>query len=381
MIKKVVSSKLKDTFLQLIRLGIGTSKDVKFLNDVNWSQFKALADAQGLTAVVLDGIEQLKSLNVQGVQGPDQRFLLQWIGEVMQNYETRYVTYEKAISSLAGFYNQHGYKMMALKGYACSLDWPKPKHRPCGDIDIWLFGKQKKADAALDEWFKSSSGSTCSPSVQEFKIDSSHHHHTVFEWDDFSVENHYDFINVHHHRSHIKLEKIFKELGKEDSHFVDVNCERVYLPSPNLHALFLLKHAALHFVGTELTFRQVLDWAFFMEQHGKEVDWNMLYPIIEEHGMTPFLNIINAICVENLGFDALLFPTVQFNPVLKERVLNEVFNYKYSDDNTKSIIRRQINRYRRWKDNAWKHELCYKESLWSAFWSGVWGHLLKPSTL
>ena len=108
----MVSSKLKDTFLQLIRLVIGTSKDVKFLNDVNWSQFKALADAQGLTAVVLDGIEKLKkSLKVQG---PDQRFLLQWIGEVMQNYETRYVTYEKAISSLAGFYNQHGYKMMVL---------------------------------------------------------------------------------------------------------------------------------------------------------------------------------------------------------------------------------------------------------------------------
>ena len=375
----MVSSKLKDTFLQLIRLGIGTSKDVKFLNDVNWSQFKALADAQGLTAVVLDGIEKLKkSLKVQG---PDQRFLLQWIGEVMQNYETRYVTYEKAISSLAGFYNQHGYKMMVLKGYACSLDWPKPKHRPCGDIDIWLFGKQKEADASLEEWFKSSSGSTCSPSVQEFKIDSSHHHHPVFEWDDFSVENHYDFINVHHHRSHIKLEKIFKELGMVDSRPVDVNGERVYLPSPNLHALFLLKHAALHFVGTELTFRQVLDWAFFMEKHGKEVDWNMLYPIIEEHGMTPFLNIINAICVENLGFDASLFPTVQFNPDLKERVLNEVFNYKYSDDNTNSIIRRQINRYRRWKGNAWKHELCYKESMWSAFWSGVWGHLLKPSTL
>lgn len=381
MIKKVVSSKLKDTFLQLIRLGIGTSKDVKFLNDVNWSQFKALADAQGLTAVVLDGIELLKSLNVQGVQGPDQRFLLQWIGEVMQNYETRYVTYEKAISSLAGFYNQYGYKMMVLKGYACSLDWSKPNHRPCGDIDIWLFGKQKKADASLEEWVKSSSGSTCSPSVQEFKIDSSHHHHTVFKWDDFSVENHYDFINVHHHKSHIKLEKIFKELGTDDSLFVDVNGERVYLPSLNLHALFLLKHAALHFVGTELTFRQILDWAFFMEKHGKEVDWNMLYPIIEEHGMTPFLNIINAICVENLGFDASLFTTVRYEPSVKARVVNEIFASVYDGDKDPDIFSRNINRFRRWKANAWKHKLCYKESMWSAFWNGVWGHLLKPSTL
>ena len=370
----MVSSKLKDTFLQLIRLGIGTSKDAKITNVVDWIALKTLADAQGLTAIVLDGFERFKSLNVQGAQGPDQQFLLQWIGEVMQGYDARYIEYEKSIGSLAEFYNQHGYKMMVLKGYACSLDWPIPKHRPCGDIDIWQFGEQKKADAALDAWFKSSR-------VQEFKIDSSHHHHTVFEWQGFSVENHYDFINVHHHRSHVKLEKEFKKLGSVDSYFVSVNGERVFLPSPNLHALFLLKHAALHFVGTELTFRQILDWAFFVQKHGKIVDWDILLPIIEDHGLSPFLNIINAICVENLGFDDSLFPTVQFNPNLKERVLNEVFNYKYSDDNTNSIIRRQINRFQRWKGNAWKHELCYKESMWSAFWSGVWGHLIKPKSL
>ena len=29
-------------------------------------------------------------------------------------------------------------------------------------------------------------------------------------------------------------------------------------------------------------------------------------------------------------------------------------------------------KFRRWKGSAWKHELCYKESMWSAFWSGVW---------
>ena len=68
---------------------------------------------------------------------------LEWIGEVLQNYEQRYSAYENAIGSLADFYNQHGFKMMVLKGYACSLDWPKPEHRPCGDIDIWQFGQQK----------------------------------------------------------------------------------------------------------------------------------------------------------------------------------------------------------------------------------------------
>lgn len=73
--------------------------------------------------------------------------------------------------------------MMILKGYACSLDWPKPEHRPCGNIDIWLFGKQKEADALL-------------ANKKGLEIDSSHHHHhTIFYWRDFMVENHYDFFD------------------------------------------------------------------------------------------------------------------------------------------------------------------------------------------
>lgn len=45
------------------------------------------------------------------------------------------------------------------------------------------------------------------------KIDTSHHHHTVFEWEGFTVENHYDFLNVHHHKSNVEMERIFKSLG------------------------------------------------------------------------------------------------------------------------------------------------------------------------
>ena len=373
------------SFLQLVRLGIGTSKDVKIPNGIGWEQLKTLADEQGLTAVVLDGLERVQEFNGSWTSQATEssarvqdshplQMKLEWIGEVLQNYEQRYVQYEKAIGSLAGFYNQHGFKMMVLKGYACSLDWPKPNHRPTGDIDIWQFGKWKVADAALAK-------------EKGIKIDSSHHHHTVFNWQGFSVENHYDFINVHHHKSHVALEKTLKELGQDDSYSVEImdvstgSAPKVYLPSPNLHALFLLKHAALHFVGTELTFRQVLDWAFFVQKHGKEVDWNWLHGVLEEHGLMPFSQIMNAICVGDLGFKASQFPNNQHLPEVKERVVNEIFASVYQGDESKNFLTRQVNRFRRWKGNEWKHKLCYKESMWSAFWSGVWGHLLKPSSI
>lgn len=131
---------------------------------------------------------------------------------------------------MAAFYNSHGFKMMVLKGFACSLNWPKPEHRPCGDIDIWLFGRQQAGDKEMFEEFKKFEG---------FNIDNSHHHHTVFQWQGFTVENHYDFGNVYHHKSSRKLKAIFKELADDNLPIFDY----CFQPSANLHALFLLKHS------------------------------------------------------------------------------------------------------------------------------------------
>lgn len=365
-----LENNLYSDFLQLVRFGIGTSNDVRISNNTDWVRLKTLADEQGLSAIVLDALNTGSDLtNTMSLQ-----MKLEWIGEVLQNYEGRYRQYEKAISSLSSFYHQHGYKMMVLKGYSCSLDWPKPNHRPCGDIDIWQYGDYQKADELL----KTEKG---------IVVDDSHEHHTVFNWRDFTVENHYDFIDVHHRKSSPQLEAIFKDLGKDDSHYVEImdastgSATKVYLPSPNLHALFLLRHAMEHFASTELTLRQLLDWAFFVEKHGKDVDWKWLLNVLEEYGMLPAFNIFNAVCVDDLGFDASIFPQVQFDPFLKDRILNDILSPEFSGEEPQMVIPRILFKYRRWKANGWKNELCFKESMWSAFWSGVWGHLLKPRSI
>ena len=359
----------KEDFLSLVRLGTGHST-YSISQIIKWKELKVLAENQGLYAIFLDGIEKLPS-----VSKPPQELLLEWIGEVLQDYEYRYEQYCKAIFELAGFYNSHGYKMMILKGYACSLDWPMPNHRPCGDIDIWLFGKQKEADEAL---LKANTNRT--DITNRFTIDTSHYHHTVFEWSGFTVENHYDFVNVHAHRSSAELEKVFKELGKDDSHSVEVNGVKVYLPSPNLHALFLIKHMVSHFAAAEISLRQVLDWAFFVEKHTKEIDWKWLNGMLDKYNMKNFVNCINGICVEDLGFDVGIFQEVQFLPALKDRILDDILNPEYTSAEPKGFVRRYIYKYKRWQGNAWKQRLCYKESRWEYFWTGIWAKILKPTS-
>ena len=349
---------IHEVFLQLVRLGIGRAKDAIIPKEgISWLEIKALAELHGLSAVVLDSIEILPVAS-----RPPQEFLLEWIGEVLQGYEYPYEQYCKAITELAGFYNQHDYKIMVLKGYACSLDWPKPSHRPCGDIDIWLFGKQKEADAILTK-------------EKGIEVDTGEHHHTTFYWDDFMVENHYDFINTHRHYSHRGLEQIFKELGQDDCYYVDLKGEKVYLPSPNLHALFLIRHALNHFASIGINLRQVLDWAFFAEKHTNEIDWKWLSGMLEKYHMMDFYNCLNAICVENLGFEARIFNGVQFNPNLKEKVLTDILSPKYE------VATGIKNMLKRWKANRWKHKLCFNENAWTAFWYGVWSHLLKPASI
>lgn len=351
---------LQDSFLTIVRLGIG-HYSINPIKAVEWPALQNFADKQGLAAIIVDGLERLPEN-----QRPSKEVLLKMIGQVVQNYEYRYELYRRAIAELAGFYREHGQKMMILKGYACSLNWPKQKHRPCGDIDIWLFGNQKEGDALIN-------------SERGIRIDKSHHHHTVFQWGDFTVENHYDFVNVHTHKSSIELEKIFKELGKDDSYYVDVCGEKIYLPSPNLHALFLIRHMVSHFAAAEISLRHVLDWGFFVENHTQEVDWIWLQNILDKYHMMEIFNLFNAICVDNLGYRAELFPSVQFLPDLKEKVLMDILEPKYTSAEPAKMIPCLIYKLRRWNGNSWKQNLCYGESRWENFWMGLYAHLLKPT--
>lgn len=350
----------KKSFLQLIRQGIGHHAYLLSC-EIDWSSVKTLAALQGLSAIIIDGIDSMPP-----AQRPPKPILLQWIGETLQLYENRFEAYRRAIAEMAGFYNRHGFKMMVLKGYGCAMNWPKPEHRPCGDIDIWLFGKQEEADAVLAK-------------EKGIKIDNAHHHHSVFYWREFMVENHYDFINVHTRKSSRELEKVFKELGADDSHYVEVHGEKVYVPSPNLHALFLMRHMASHFVGSNITLRQVLDWAFFVEKHTKVIDRAWLQGMLDRFHMREFYNCINAICVEDLGFSSEIFPAFQFLPSLKERVLGDILEPAFATEAPRGFVKRVIFKFRRWRGNAWKQELCYSESLWSAFWGGVGAKVLKPA--
>ena len=70
----------EEALLELIRLGLG-HYDILKNEDIDWPAIKALADKQGLTAIILDGIG-----NLPEDKRPPKLLLLNWIGEVHQFY-------------------------------------------------------------------------------------------------------------------------------------------------------------------------------------------------------------------------------------------------------------------------------------------------------
>jgi len=353
--------------LALTRLGIGhPSGEIPAFKD-----FQALYDIarkQELQAVVLDAIEDLRVQEPRREDLPTRAMMLPWIGGVLRGFEKRYPLYEYVLAGMADFYSKHGFKMMTFKGYVCCQDWPRPNHRPCGDIDIWLFGKQEEADAVLRE--------------KGVPISTGHHHHTIFRVGGLVFENHYDFINVNHHRSGQKMEALLKELAADDSHYMMVRDKKVYIPSPRLNTLFLLYHTMLHFVSTEMNLRQLLDWGFYVKMHREEIEWDWLLPILKEYHLTEFFHCMNAILVEDLGFEPALFPSAEASDLaFKERIREGILAQNVIKKEPAHFLPRVLFRFRRWKDNNWKRRLCFPDSVWSIFWIGVKGHLLKPESI
>ena len=383
---------------------------------VDWKGVFEFAQAQGVAAVVWDSIYKLlqkgtwseradaereKSGNVnrelEAQKGDSEGsapkvdmpkdLQLQWLGLAVQ-YEQRYAHYEQAIGRLAKFYDSEGIKMMVLKGYGLSLYYPVPKHRPCGDIDIWQFGRQKEADDAIH-------------AKKGIRIDNSHHHHTVFYVGTFMVENHYDFGNVHAHLSSAKLEPLMKALGMDESRSTVISFgdggnshARIYLPAPQLNALFLLRHAASHWAAAEITLRHLLDWAYFVQAESENIDWEWLYSTAQEYNMDKFLAVKNAICVDFLGFDKAKFPVLAGNAgekfescedagsfkSIEERVFNDILSPEFNEPAPEGLLKTLFWKYRRWHSNSWKHRLVYPESLFVTFFVQLYCHILKPKS-
>ena len=245
-----------------------------------------------------------------------------------------------------------------MKGYGCALCWPTPAHRPMGDIDIFCPESVKIDSLVEKEW--------------GLRIDKSNPHHSIFSFNGVTVENHHTVLDIHIHRQNELLEPLLEELAQEEPRKVMIGDEELHLPPVRFQAIHLLRHTSLHFPEDNVTLRQIVDWATFVINTSTVQDWKFMTDIANRYKMNKFLDAMNAVCVDYLGFPSDMFPISQRDDEMRDRLLSAVLNSPFQSvkkaseySNTFTLLCSRVQYCRK---NGWKYKLAFDENAGMVFY-------------
>lgn len=360
--KERLTDEIVSVVLALVGKVINSSTEIHIPKNLDWRKVIEYARQQGLLALCFDALEL-----IDAEQRPPKNILFEWMGQVVM-YEKYYSKYKDTIRNLVAFYAEHSIKTLVLKGYGLSLDWPKPNHRPIGDIDIYLFNEWQRADILVRDNFG-------------INVEAGHEHHTIFNYRGFVVENHYDLINTKVMSDAVSLEKWFKQEAN-NAYVHNLSDTIVYLPSAQLNVIFLMRHLGSHFSGSEATLRQLLDWAFFIDNHSKEVNWDDAVAMLKSIGIYKFFCQINAICVDYIGISEIKFPAIERDEHLKKRIIQDILMPQIIKiDSSSGLLKVMALKIKRFIANGWKRKLVYNDSLMKQFIRGSLAHIRRYETI
>lgn len=264
---------LKESFFALVRLGIGYP--VGTLPEIfDWLAIRALSNQQGLSAIVVDGIERLPD----GVR-PPKELLLRWIGALMQE-EASYAVQWKSAVEMALLMKQDWIRTYVLKGNVVAECYPKPNHRRSVDLDCFL----RSEDGNSEVW---EDGNKLIEK-QGFEVRRDYYKNSTFLLPGLTVENHRWLTPFRGNKRLTVLERLLQKMLREDSGADKFDGTSLCRPPVMVSALFLIEHAYSHFLHEGLNWRHVLDWMLFYKRHEDEIDSAQLGKWIGEFGFRQF---------------------------------------------------------------------------------------------
>ena len=266
-------------FLKLVRMGLGIGETIPLPPNIDWSQIKAIAERQGLSSIILDGIVSYYTGCTDSAGALPLRQKLEWIGEVVQN-EAIQKEQQKTAEQIAELFNQKGIRTYVLKGAVVAECYPITLHRLSADFDCFLLAEIDETDVwELGNQLIEKAG---------YQVDKNFYKNCTFHLPNLTVENHRFMVpfrgNERLRRLEVMLQSILKS-DKGEDRFADTSLCR---PPVMVTALFLIEHAYSHFLHEGLTWKMVLDWMLFSRKHKDEIDWNTLNELINEFGFRKF---------------------------------------------------------------------------------------------
>lgn len=299
---------IQDAFFSLVRSGLwGTPADAALFEGItpaHWKEIHRMAYTQSLMAIVFDGLNTLPE-----EFRPSHQVYLKWAAYVLK-VEQANDHLNHVVECLDRLYTDAGLHPVLLKGQGMAAYYRNPRHRQCGDIDVYL-GKegQPHANSLL-----LSSGA---------KVDGEEiYKHASFEWYGVHIDNH-RFINRLHNpfanRRFLRLVSEWYPQGAE---------RRIGMPTPppTFNASYILVHAFEHFLGSGIGLRQLCDWCCLFHTRQADIDRDRLVRDLRSLGLLRAARTFGYICVTRLGLPPRYLPfDTACSKRLGEELVDEIF--------------------------------------------------------
>ncbi len=366
-----------DSLFTLLRLGLETERisenSVPALNKLTKEDMiavRCMADRQGVSAIVFDGLSKL--VNAYGRENlfPSidpvwwQTFVYDWIG-LAHHIESKNLQQQKVMNELSEKWAKAGCKVMVMKGQANGIYYPQPNYRSPGDIDCYLFEHY-----ALGNDIARQVGA---------KVDESWYKHSVISYKNETFENHQFFVHTREGKRSKQLEKELEEaLSVQDSCFKFHGF--VLFPPVQWNAMFLTYHACGHFMSEGLRLKQLLDWGMFIQKEQDKVDWNAFNDFCERHHLRRFAEAASTICVNHLGIKVKnenQNKIVTESPYAERILYSSLYDDDYVFDSGKSGWHNRWHLIRNLFHYRWKYEEIYQQSIYKQLWYYASGYLFK----
>lgn len=345
-----------EILLHLIRHALKQEGLISLPADIMWDDVISLATTNGLDAISFDGLQavydRLSSSDAVELDKSLGERRYGWMGLTLQA-EQDFEAYSHKLFDLVTLLEKEGFPVLILKGYGLSLYYPVPAHRPTGDIDMFLFGHGKDADAFIINKLGKD-------------VKQNEDKHSTFQFRGLAVENHATFLNTLEHKSLIAIET-YLERESLSSPTVSIEGAVFHVLSTTMNAIFLPCHIASHFVFGGIHLKQLTDWAVFVMKQGKHIDWDIPRKLSTDAGFFEFFRALNEIVVEQFGVSPDCLPDWGFDRDLVDRIWADTLHPR-KDLINRNVLEKVIDYF----SASWKYRLVYRDSMFTNFFRHSW---------
>lgn len=329
-----------------------------------WQELMDLCAEQGVLAVCYEPLEKFSIR-------PPVDYMLEWYGEKM-NIETIYYHNLNTFNEFTEKWLAAGIRTMVFKGIAHSRYYPQPAHREFGDFDCYTFAIGNDCNN-IDSNFEKSNRIAAELGA---KVDDSWYKHSKIQYNELTIENHRFFTAVRSNKDAKSLnEYIVNNLGN-GTHLNKLGDTEILLPPTEVEGLFLIHHAMRHFLEEGIKIRHFCDWACWINENQKRINWREFYQKCILFHMDGFVDILNNIACRYFCINTSNFRYNEKLNRLADRVIEHTLNVDSSIHNKGKgrwyeRLHLIINAFR----YSWKYTDVAHYSMAYYLWSYVKGFL------